>query len=63
MARGALVGVEARTETIVRAAGHDLDLRESILPILEERSFVRSKTLQRSAGACWATAHARVYWT
>jgi len=61
MARGALVGVEARTETIVRAAGHDFDFRESILPILEERSFVRSKTLQRGAGSRRATAHAGVY--
>jgi hypothetical protein len=57
-----LVGVEAGTETIVRAAGHDLDISEPRLPIPEERSFVRSKTLQRSAGTRRATAHARIDW-
>jgi hypothetical protein len=32
------------------------------MSILEERSFVRGKTLQRIAGARRAAAHARVYW-
>jgi hypothetical protein len=39
-----LIGVEARTEAIVRAAGHDFDVSEARLAILEEGGFVRSKT-------------------
>ena len=35
--RKALVGVEAWTETIVRASLHDLDFSEPALPVLEER--------------------------
>jgi len=62
VAREALVGVEAGTEAVIRAFGHDLDFSEPGLPILEERSFVRSKTLQRSASTRRAAAHARVYW-
>jgi len=45
-----LIGVEARTEAIVRAAGHDFDVREARLAILEEGGFVRSKTAERTAG-------------
>jgi hypothetical protein len=63
VARQTLVGVEARTEAIVCAAGHNLDISEPRLPILEKRSFVRSKTFQRCAGTRRATSHARVYWT
>lgn len=62
VARQTLVGVEAWTEAIVRAAGHNLYISEPRLPILEERSFVRSKILQRSAGTRRATARARIYW-
>jgi hypothetical protein len=62
LAREALIGVEAGTQAVVRAFGHDLDFSEPGLPILEERSFVRRKTLQRSTGTRRATAHARVYW-
>jgi hypothetical protein len=62
MARETLVGVEARTEAVVRAFGHDLDFSEPRLAILEESSFVRSKTLQRSAGTRRTTAHPWVYW-
>jgi hypothetical protein len=57
-----LVGVEAGTEAIVRAFGHNLDISKPRLAILEERSFIRSKTLQRGATRR-ATAHARVYWS
>jgi hypothetical protein len=62
VAREALVGVEAGTEAVIRAFGHDLDFSEPGLPILEERSFVPRKTLQRSASTRRAAAHARVYW-
>ena len=63
VARQTLVGIEARTEAIVRAAGHDLYISKPRLPILEERSFVRCKTLERSAAARGAAAHAWVYWS
>jgi hypothetical protein len=63
VARKTLVGVEARTEAIVRAFGHGLDISEPGLPILEKRGFVRSKTLERSTATRRATAHARVYWS
>jgi hypothetical protein len=56
-----LVGVEARTEAIVRASGHYLDIGEPRLAILEEGGFVRRKTVQRSAATRRAAAHARVY--
>jgi hypothetical protein len=61
VARETLVGVEAGTEPVVRAFGHDLDISEPPLPILEERSFVRSKTIQRGAGIRRVTAHTWVY--
>jgi hypothetical protein len=61
VARQTLVGVESGTEPVVRAFGHDLDISEPRLPILEERSFVCSETLQWSAGTRRATAHAWVY--
>jgi hypothetical protein len=57
-----LIGVEARTEAIVRAAGHDFDVSEARLAILEEDGFVRSKTAERTAGAWRASAHARIEW-
>jgi hypothetical protein len=57
-----LIGVEARTEAIVRAAGHDFDVSEARLAILEEGGFVRSKTAERTAGAWRASAHARIAW-
>ena len=41
VARQTLVGIEAGTEAVVRALGHDLDFSEPRLPILEERNFVR----------------------
>jgi hypothetical protein len=63
VARQTLVGVESGAEPVVRAFGHDLDISEPRLPILEERSFVCSETLQRSAGTRRATAHAWVYWS
>lgn len=63
MARETLVGVEAGTEAIVCAIGHDFDFGKPALPILKERCFVRGKTVQRTAGACRATAHAGVYRT
>src|SRR5262249_58944812 len=63
VARETLVGVEAGTEPVVRTFGHDLDISEPCLPILEERSFVCGETLQRSAGTRRATAHAWVYWS
>ena len=58
---GGIVAVALTTS--VYAFGHDLDIGEPRLPILEERGFVRSKTLQRSAGTRRATAHTWVYWS
>jgi hypothetical protein len=63
VARETLIGVEAGAEAIVRAAGHDLYISEPRQSILEERSFVGCKTLERSASTRWTTAHARVYWS
>jgi hypothetical protein len=58
--RETLVGVEAGTEAVIRALAHNLDFGKPGLPILEEGSFVRLKTLERSAGTRRTTAHARV---
>ena len=57
------MGVEARTEAIVRAAGHHFDVSEARLAILEEGGFVRSKTAERTASAWRTSAHARIDWT
>jgi hypothetical protein len=62
VAREALIGVEARAEAIVRAAGHDFDVSESRLAILEEGGFVRGKTTERTAGAWRVSAHVRIDW-
>jgi hypothetical protein len=63
VARQTLVRVEAGTEAIVRAVSHDFDFGKPALPILKKRCFVRRKTVQRTPGACRATAHAGVYRT
>ena len=60
MARQALVGVEARPKPIVVASCHDLDLSEPGESVFKERTFVRSKALQRTASACRTGAHPRI---